>query len=77
MKGWKCGNCGHNHEVEDEYSLAELGFTWELNGAASKTRCANCGSYTLQRPYTWDEWGIPIAGYFLVVKSYNRIRRGK
>jgi DNA-directed RNA polymerase subunit RPC12/RpoP len=71
-KGWKCNNCGHVHEATE--NLKELGFTWYDNGA-SKTSCQNCGSYTLQKAYTWDEWGRPIAGHFLIVKSH--IRKGK
>lgn len=72
-KGWLCGNCGHEHEATE--SLEELGFIWYENGT-SKTSCRNCGSYTLQRAYTWDAWGHPIAGQFLLVKSFNKIRKG-
>lgn len=73
MKGWKCNNCGHAHEAESE-NLKELGFTWVLDGRASVTSCQNCGSYTIQKPYTWDAWGHPIAGHFLIVKSKNKVK---
>lgn len=73
MKGWKCGNCGHIHEATE--SLEELSFKW-IDEHTTKTSCENCGTYTLQRAYTYDAAGLPIAGYFLVVKTCNKIRKG-
>jgi uncharacterized Zn finger protein len=74
INGWKCENCGHIHEATEE--LVELGFKW-LDEDTTKTSCQNCGTYSLQRAYTYDDLGRPIAGYFLVVKTKNRIRKGK
>jgi hypothetical protein len=73
-KGWLCGNCGHIHEASEE--LAELAFKW-LDEHTTKTSCQNCGTYSLNRATAYDEKGYPIAGYFLVVRSRNRIRKGK
>lgn len=69
-KGWKCGNCGHVHPANEE-NLSELGFTW-YGDLTSKIRCANCGSYTVQRAF--DE--TFTAGYFLIVRSFNTITKG-
>lgn len=74
MKGWLCNNCGHIHEKSE--TLEELGFLW-LDEHTSKTSCQNCGTYTIQRIYTYNSEGYPIAGYFLVVKTHNKIRKGK
>lgn len=73
-KGWVCGNCGHVHEATE--SLEELSFVW-LDEHTSKTSCGNCGTYTIQRAYTYDDQGFPIAGQFLVVLTKNKIRKGQ
>jgi uncharacterized Zn finger protein len=74
MKGWKCKNCGHEHEATA--SLEELGFQWlTVEPAACKTSCMNCGSYTIQQVYTYDENNIPIAGQFLMVTTKNKIKK--
>lgn len=70
---WLCKNCGHVHQATD--ALKELGFKWLLEGKASSTRCMQCKSYTIQRPYSFDADGLPMAGEFLVVTSH--IRKGK
>lgn len=73
-KGWKCVNCGHIHEATE--TLEELSFKW-LDEHTCKTSCQNCGTYSLNRATDYDELGRPVAGYFLVVKSFNKIRKGK
>ncbi|WP_433958577.1 hypothetical protein [Cytobacillus horneckiae] len=74
MKGWLCNNCGHVHKQTD--GLEELGFKW-MDKHTTKTCCQNCGTYSLNRATDYDELGRPTAGYFLVVKSFNTIRKGK
>lgn len=70
MKTWVCGNCGEVHRATS--SLEELGFQF-FDTVTSITRCFKCKSYSLQQAY--DE--TFTAGQFLVVRSYNRIRKGK
>lgn len=74
IKGWLCNNCGHIHEATEQ--LTELGFQW-YDEHTSRTRCENCGAYTLQRVTTYDNQGYPIAGYFLIVLPKNKIKKGK
>ena len=74
LKGWRCGNCGHETETQTE-NLEELGFQW-LDERTCKTTCQNCGSYTINRVHAVDDQGRPIAGEFLVVKAIIALRRG-
>ena len=74
MKGWKCRNCGHIHLATE--TLKELGFQW-LDKNTCKTSCQNCGSFTIQQAYTYDGKGFPIAGQFLMVRTFNKIRKEK
>jgi len=69
-RGWRCNNCGHVHPATED--LKELGFQW-LGPLTSKVRCTACGSYTIQRAF--DE--TFKAGYFLLVKAVNGIRKGR
>lgn len=74
MKGWKCGNCGHIHEATE--ALTELSFQW-LDPVTCKTSCENCRTYTMQRASNWDDLGRPTAGEFLVVKTKNKLTKGR
>lgn len=74
MTGWKCKNCGHVTDEKTE-NLQELSFKW-YDEHTCKTSCPNCGTYTLNRATDYNEMSMPIAGYFLVVKSFNKIRKG-
>ena len=69
IKGWLCQNCGHVHPAGED--LEELGFAW-YGDLTSRVRCANCGSYTVQRAFD-DTF---TAGYFLIVRSFNTITKG-
>lgn len=74
IKGWKCDNCGHIHEATE--TLEELSFQW-IDEHTTKTSCESCGTYVIGRAYTYNAQGLPIAGYFLVARSFNKIRKGK
>lgn len=74
MKSWLCNNCGHTHEATEQ--LTELSFKW-LDEHTTKVSCANCGTYTIQRAHTYDAKGYPIAGEFFVVRTCNKIRKGR
>lgn len=65
-KGWKCGNCGHVHDQDDD--LKSLGCLVTENGVGL-TRCQACGSYVITH-----RTGLH-SGEFLIVLSHNRIRR--
>jgi hypothetical protein len=67
-----CVNCGHSAPMTEE--LAELSFAW-LDQDTCKTSCPVCGTYSINRAWTYEN-GYPIAGQFLVVKTFNRIRKG-
>lgn len=67
LAGWHCNNCGH-WEPQTE-TLGELAFKW-LGRLISRTRCPNCGSYTINRAYD-DTF---TRGEFLVVLARNKIR---
>lgn len=71
MNVWTCSHCGHEHEGTE--TLEELSFI-RFDEDTTKTTCAGCGTFTIQRVYTYDKQGLPIAGYFLTVKT--KIRKG-
>lgn len=73
MKNYRCGNCGHVQEADDQ--LTEMGFVW-LDDWTSRISCSNCGTYTIQRISRLDDQGRPNAGEFLVVRTKNKIRKG-
>lgn len=70
MKSYSCGQCGH--VIETDNQLTALGFRWYSN-FTSKISCPNCGTYTIQQAFDDTFTG----GHFLVVKPFNRIRKGQ
>lgn len=74
MSTYSCGNCGHL--IEADALLAAMRFEWlNIERTASKTSCPACGATTLQRAWAWNELNMPYAGEFLIIRTFNTIRR--
>jgi hypothetical protein len=67
VRFWTCNNCGHEEPATDR--LKEILFAW-LGPQTSTVSCPNCKSRTFQQAYD-DSF---TSGYFLVIKTYNKIR---